>query len=91
MPVEGSAESKIIEEDELTCSSCWALTQRGMYLLHQGPLPLIRFCDFSTGQLSLVARLRRSGVDLTATPDGRRLVFAQKDGSSNVMYVPHFQ
>lgn len=94
VPAEGGEEMKVSDEVR---QGAWAVWGRGVYFLNPEARPhlSIEFYSFADGRTTPVATIEKelfwSGPGLTATPDGRWILYAQNDQTeSDIMLVENF-
>jgi len=82
-------------ETEMPTYASWTLARGGIYFLdHDRSLGRISFLDFATRHLQKLAELPGAGSsrDLSVSPDGRAIFYAQKDRSfADIMLVEGFR
>ena len=98
MPVGGREEALVLEK---VVSNYWALSEQGIYFAGFGPdgdagpktLNLFRFGTRQTTQVATIeARIAGAAPVLSATRDGRRLLWTQNDHTgSDLMLVDNFR
>lgn len=98
IPVEGGEETLVLDEHKAGYWRSWAVGDKGIYFATaEVPAhPLIEFYSFATGKVTLVSRLDKPiprGVPgLSVSPDGRWLLFTQRDQiGSDIMLMENFR
>jgi Tol biopolymer transport system component/DNA-binding winged helix-turn-helix (wHTH) protein len=98
VPVAGGEERRLIEAPHLGYWGYFTVTETGLYLLDtekSAMSPTILFYDFHRGQLTPVLTLPQNplpwGANLTASRDGRTLLFAQYKNTSSISMAENFE
>jgi dipeptidyl aminopeptidase/acylaminoacyl peptidase len=93
MPIEGGAETRILDQPDGSDWFNWGVTERGIYFLDSKAQPTtIKFLEFATGQQFPIFSLSKSpNLGLAVSPVGRSLVFGQPElAESTIMLVKNF-
>jgi Tol biopolymer transport system component/predicted Ser/Thr protein kinase len=88
VPVDGGEETRVVE----SATAYFAVVKTGIYFIPTGE-PAVRFLDLTTKATHTVAVLDRPPyAGFTVSPDGRALVFTQRDTwAADLMLVEHFR
>ncbi|HEY9433048.1 MAG TPA: winged helix-turn-helix domain-containing protein [Blastocatellia bacterium] len=96
-PVAGGAETLLLDHHKAGYWRFWAVTPKGIYFAtaNEPAHPIIEFFNLATSKVTTIATLDKplspSEPGLTVAPNGRSLLFAQKDQSgSDLMLVENF-
>ena len=96
-PVAGGAETLLLDHHKAGYWRFWAVTPKGIYFAtaNEPARPIIEFFNLATSKVTTIATLDKplspSEPGLTVAPNGRSLLFAQKDQSgSDLMLVENF-
>jgi dipeptidyl aminopeptidase/acylaminoacyl peptidase len=96
VPVEGGPETPVITGNEAGRWRYWRVVNHGIYYATViAGNPVVEFFDFATGKSNEVFRPAKKPEmhmpGMAISPDGRSLLYAQKDQSgSNIMMVENF-
>lgn len=97
VPVGGGMETRVLAAPRIHNDSVWAISQTGVYLSDYSarPWPLIEFYNFESRKLTPVIPLEHSGLawypGVSASRDGRTVLFVQWDPQSSIAMVEDFQ
>jgi Tol biopolymer transport system component len=88
VPVDGGEETRVVE----SATAYFAVVKTGIYVIPTGE-PAVRLLDLTTKATHTVAVLDRPPyVGFTVSPDGRTLLFTQRDTMvADLMLVEHFR
>jgi Tol biopolymer transport system component len=97
-PVAGGEGGKVFDLPKGSWWGSWTYTERGLYFIDPGaaPRPTIECYDFTTGDRTRITeyeKLQPQGVSaLSASPDGRWLIFGQRElQTEDVFLVENFR
>lgn len=96
-PVGGGTETRVIAAPRIHNESVWAISETGVYLSDYAalPWPLIEFYNFKSRKLTPVIPLEHAGLGwypgVSASRDGRTVLFVQWDPQSSIAMVEDFQ
>jgi Tol biopolymer transport system component/DNA-binding winged helix-turn-helix (wHTH) protein len=93
MPIEGGAETRILDQPDGSDWFNWGVTERGIYFLDSKTQPTtIKFLEFATGQqFPIFSPPKSPNLGLAVSPVGRSLVFGQSElAESTIMLVKNF-
>jgi len=98
VPSGGGAERLVLDHHQAGVWRYWRIVDHGIYFVTAATpaQPLLEFFSFATGKISEIARLERDPdkfvPGLAVSPDGRRLLYVQRDQSgSDIMMVENFR
>jgi Tol biopolymer transport system component/DNA-binding winged helix-turn-helix (wHTH) protein len=95
IPVEGGAETPVLDHHQAGFWRVWTVTEQGIYFAtaENPSRPLIEFFSFATGQVTQIAALEKPFyLGLSVSPDGRWLIYSQLDQSgSDIMLMENFR
>ncbi|MGH9938993.1 MAG: hypothetical protein ACREAM_22365, partial [Blastocatellia bacterium] len=98
LPLEGGAEELVPGLEGVKEHRVWILTDQGLYFAvsTSADVHLLRFYSFTTGRVTDVASLQKKPVygppGLAVSPDGRSILYVQRDSSSSdIMLVENFR
>lgn len=95
VPVEGGEEMLVLTHHKAGLGRAWTVVEKGIYFATaENPAkPLLEFYSFATRQVTPVAPLARPFRSvLSASPDGRWLLYSQVDqASSDIMLLENFR
>ncbi len=95
MPVEGGAETPVLDHHQAGFWRVWTVTEQGIYFAtaENPSRPLIEFFSFATGKVTQIAALEKPFfLGLSVSPDGRWLIYSQLDQSgSDIMLMENFR
>lgn len=86
-PVDGGEEIRVVPR---LYRYSYAPTNKGLYYTVgevRDSVSAIEFLDFATGQVKTVAPIKTPDLGLDVSPDGRYLVFAQRDAQGSDLYL----
>jgi Tol biopolymer transport system component len=93
MPVEGGAETQVSTLVRPDDWANWALVDRGIFFVQSDTMrdPILMFFDFTSGDVKRVAGFDRMPFWLSASPDGRSVLYEHLDQeNSHVMLLENF-
>jgi Tol biopolymer transport system component/DNA-binding winged helix-turn-helix (wHTH) protein len=93
MPMEGGAETMILDEPDGSDWFNWEMTAQGIYFLDSSTEPAtIKFYEFATAkQFAIFTPTKQTGSGLAIAPDGTSLLYVQVElAESSVMLVKNF-
>ena len=95
MPLNGGKETHVLDQPGTGGDAWfnWALAPNGIYILawKSEKNAAISFFDFATGNTTTILTLRRSGVGLAVSPDGKAILYHQNElAESSLMLVKNF-
>ncbi len=95
MPLNGGEEILVLDQPAGFHWYNWALTRNGIYFLTEDPLNgKIKFFDFATGKtISIFApeKLVGDAGGLALSPDGKSLLYTQRDWDAYIKLVKNFR
>ncbi len=97
VPVDGGEEQHVAEVPHLGDWGQFAVTESGIYIIDSTtePGPTILYYNFSTRQLKPVLMLKQDTVEwtsnLTASRDGRTVIYAQREGKGSILMADNLQ
>ena len=96
MPLNGGEETHVLDQAGTGFDDWfnWALSRNGIYFLapRDQDAAVLDFFEFATGKTITISTLRRSGVGLAVSGDGRSILYQQKELSeSSIMLVKNFR
>jgi len=95
MPLNGGEEAHVLDQPGTGFDAWfnWALARNGIYFLawKGQDAAVLDFFEFATGKITTISTLRRSGVGLAVSGDGRSILYQQNELSeSSIMLVKNF-
>jgi Tol biopolymer transport system component len=91
VPVEGGEETPVLKQLWADFFEAWGLTREGIYYYNDST-SAIQFFSFATHKITQIAKPEKRGGDLSVSPDGRFILFAQVDqDTSHIMMVENFR
>jgi Tol biopolymer transport system component len=97
LPLEGGVEEPVPGLEGVKEHRAWTITDQGIYFAvsTSADVHLLRFYSFATGRVADVTRLQKKPVygppGLAVSPDGRFILYVQRDSSSSdIMLVENF-
>jgi Tol biopolymer transport system component/DNA-binding winged helix-turn-helix (wHTH) protein len=93
MPMEGGAETRILDEPDGSDWFNWGITTQGVYFLDSSTAPgTIKFYEFATGkQFAIFTPSKRTSAGLAVSPDGKSILYGQVElAESSIMLVKNF-
>jgi Tol biopolymer transport system component/DNA-binding winged helix-turn-helix (wHTH) protein len=93
IPVEGGSETRVPQVRPETWAS-WTPTEKGIYFIQKNSTeqPNVMFFDFASSQVSRVATLDKLPFWLSASQDGKSLLYEHLDEeNSHIMLLRNFQ
>jgi len=95
IPVEGGAETPVLDDHQAGFWRAWTVTEQGIYFAtaENPSRPLIELFSFATGKVTQIAALEKPFVlCLSVSPDGRWLIYTQLDQSGgDIMLMENFR
>lgn len=98
IPVEGGAETFVLDHHQAGLWRCWAVVEQGIYFAtaETGTRSLLEFFSFATSQITQIAVLdkpiTKHSWGLSISPDGQWLLYTQFDQSgSDIMLLENFR
>jgi Tol biopolymer transport system component/DNA-binding winged helix-turn-helix (wHTH) protein len=95
MPLNGGEEILVLDQPAGLHWYNWALTRNGIYFLTEDPLNgKIKFFDFATGKTISIFALEKPVGDaggLALSPDGKSLLYTQRDWDAYIKLVKNFR
>ena len=89
VPAEGGKETQVLES--VRNFSSFALADKGIFFIPRDEAA-VWFLDFSTRAIRSVATLEEPLGDLAVSPDGRTILYSQRDNvGSDLMLVENFR
>jgi hypothetical protein len=90
MRADGGAEERVAALDEMPGNRYWEMASGGIYFAVALPRPAVKFFDFRTGQVRVVAEVKEPPQratnpiepprGLTVAPDGKSFLYVEFDG-----------
>jgi Tol biopolymer transport system component/DNA-binding winged helix-turn-helix (wHTH) protein len=93
VPSSGGEESAISPKIHLQLWRDWALVDKGIFFVPQRSVPnsALKFFDFATGRISTVATIEKPGEWISASADGRFILYHQFDElETGIMLLENF-
>ena len=91
VPVEGGEETPVLKQFWAAFFETWCLAREGIYF-YNDDTGAIEFYSFATHKITRIAKPEKRGGDLSVSPDGRWILFAQVDqDTSHIMMVENFR
>lgn len=98
IPVAGGQEAQVFEHPSAGNRRYWTVIEQGIYFAtaDQPAHPLIEFFNFATGNINTVAKLDKpiyqNMPGLSASPNGRKLIWSQLDRSGcDIVLIENFR
>ena len=98
IPVEGGAETPVLDHHQAGLWRSWAVVEEGIYFVtaEKPTRPLIEFFSFATGKVTQITALEKPVIQgiwgLAVSPDRQWLLFTQVDQqSSDIMLMENFR
>jgi len=98
LPLEGGAEESVPGLDGVKEHRAWTVADQGIYFVAStsADVPLLKFYSFANGRVGNVTALQKKPVygppGLAVSPDGRSILYVQRDSSSSdIMLVENFR
>jgi Tol biopolymer transport system component len=98
LPLEGAAEELVPGLEGVKEHRAWTLTDQGIYFAvsTSADVHLLKFYSFDTGRVTVVVSLKIKPVygppGLVVSPDGRSILYVQRDSSSSdILLVENFR
>jgi Tol biopolymer transport system component len=91
VPVEGGEETPVLKQFWPATFETWCVAREGIYF-YNDDTGAIEFYSFATHKVTRIAKPEKRGGDLSVSPDGRWILFAQVDqDTSHIMMVENFR
>lgn len=93
MPIEGGAETQILDQPDGSDWFNWGVTELGIYFLDsKAQSTTLKFLEFATGkQIPIFSLSKSPNLGLAVSPGGRSLLYGQPDlAESTIMLVKNF-
>ena len=98
VPVSGGDEKLVPEFAKISVGRSWGILPQGIYFIarEDSPRQTIRFYSLATRRITTLATVEKAPLDLqpglTLSPDGRWLLYAQRDQIINdIMLMENFR